>query len=450
MKSIREFFKVKEHKTSVSKEFFAALTTFATMAYILAIQPSAIVGFGASSLTDVNGLVITKEAIMVACALISGITTIAMGFYANLPFALSTGMGNNFLFGAMIQSGAISFSGAMTITLLSGILFVVLTAFGVRDLIVRIIPKNLKIAIGISVGFFLLYLGFSNSGIGSFQNGIGLGDFSKPEVLLALGTIFLIVALETRKVKCGILIGIAVSTIAGIFLNSSHGVPITNILGVTSLPNMNEVFNIAFQFNLAEIISLTSFPLIFVIFCGDFFSTLGTVLGVAKRVDLLDEDGNLPGIEKPFMIDAIGTTLGSCFGCTTVTTFVESATGVEAGARSGLSSVYVGILFLVSIFFAPLFISIPSAATGPALIYIGFLMISALKDLDYNDTTEFFGPFMAIVFCIFAGGISSGICMGVLSHIFIKVVSNKAKEIHVGLYFLAVCLVMYFVSNAIM
>ncbi len=447
-------FKISQRGGSIGLEFVAGLTTFATMSYVLAVQPAAIVGFGADSITDINGVVITKEAVMIMCSLVSGLITLLMGLYANFPFALSTGMGTNFLFGAMIQSQAISFAGAMTITLLTGILFVVLTACGVRDIIVKMIPKNLKIGIGVSIGFFIAYLGFNNSGIGSFVNGISMGNYGSPSVLLALFGLFLIAFLEARKVKGGILIGILAVTIAGLFVTQPNAegvaVPITQLSGIVSVPSFNDVSNIFLQFDPMSLISWAAVPLIFIVFCGDFFSTLGTVLGVAGRVNMLDKDGNLPGIEKPFMVDAIGTTVGAACGCTTITTYVESASGVEAGGRTGLSSTVVGTLFLIATLFSPLFVSIPNAATGPALIYIGFILIQSIKDLDFGEFTEFFGPLVMIAFTAFAGGIAVGISIGILSFVFIKVVTLKFKDVHPGMYILSIPLIFYFIANAIM
>lgn len=446
----KSLFNLKELNGSFSKELIAGLTTFATMAYVLAVQPSAIVGFTSSSFTDINGVVITKEAVMIMCALVSGLITILMGMYANLPFALSAGMGTNFMFGAMIQTNAISFAGAMTITLLTGLLFIVLTAMGVRDLIVKMIPKNLKTGIGVSIGFFIAYLGFSNSGIGSFVSGISMGNYGDVTVLIALFGLFLIAALEAYNVKGGILIGILTTTVVGLFVTVPEtGAQVTNIQAVFSMPNFTDVSNIMFQFDFKSLLSWGAIPLVFIVFCGDFFSTLGTILGVAGQVDMLDDEGNLPEIQKPFMVDAIGTTVGAACGCTTITTYVESASGVQAGGRTGLTSVVVGSLFLISSLFAPLFTSIPNCATGPALIYIGFLMIKGVKSLDVDDFTEFFGPFVMIMFTAFAGGISVGISMGILAHVFIKVVTGKFNDIHVGMYVLSIPLILYFVANAI-
>lgn len=212
---MEKLFKLSQRGTDVKTEVIAGLTTFMTMAYVLAVQPAAICG-GDAAVVDVNGVVISKSAIMISCALVSGLITMLMAFYTNLPFALSTGMGSNFILGAMIQSQAISFGSAMLITLVSGIIFVALTVFGLRDLIVRVIPKNLKIAISASIGFFIAYLGFKNSGIGSFVNGIALGDITAPAVLLSIGGLLLMIVLNALNVKGAILISILAITLIGI------------------------------------------------------------------------------------------------------------------------------------------------------------------------------------------------------------------------------------------
>ena len=226
MEKLEEFFKLKERGTSVKIEVLAGITTFMTMAYVLVVQPGAIIGFGdAVSFTDINGLVITKEAIAVTCAVISALITLLMGFYANLPFALATGMGTNFMFGALLQSNTLSFGAIMAITLISGLIFVVLTIFGVRDLIVKAIPKNIKVAIGSAIGFYIAYLGFKNSGIGTFTNGIGMGNFKEPAVFIALLGLVIIAVLTAYRVNGAILIGIVAVTVMGI------------PLGVTTLPD---------------------------------------------------------------------------------------------------------------------------------------------------------------------------------------------------------------------
>ena len=438
---MEKFFKLSQRGTDLRTEIMAGLTTFMTMAYVLAVQPSAIVGFGSEpTITDVNGVVISKQAILIMCALISGLITLLMGFYSNFPFALSTGMGTNFLLGSMIQSGELSFGGAMSIILISGIIFVILSIFGIRDLIVRMIPRNIKVAISASIGFFIAYLGFSNAGIGSYDGGIGMGDFTQPSVILALLGLLIIAVLTAYKVRGALLYGIVAITLLGI----PFGVTVLPER-VFEVPSFSTVSNICFNFDFKNILTGGSIVLIFVAFFGDFFSTLGTVLGVAGKAKMLDENGNLPGIEKPFLVDAIGTVVGACTGNTTITTFVESSSGVEAGGRTGLTAIVTGLLFLVATFFSPLFVIIPDAATAPALIFVGFLMISGIAEVDFSDFSEAFGPFVMIVFTAFCGSIAAGIAAGILAHVFIKLLTGKFREIHPGMYVLCIPLVMYFI-----
>ncbi len=443
-KSISSFFKLDKLNTNVKTELLAGLTTFMTMAYVLAVQPSAIVGFQESSLVDINGVLITKEAILIMVALVSAFITMLMAIYTNMPFALSTGMGSNFIFGALIQSGQISFGTAMAMTLISGLVFLMLSLLGIRDVIVKMIPKNLKISISSAIGFFIAYLGFKNSGIGSFANGIGLGNFRDPAVLLAIGGLLLIGILTAYDVKGAILVGIITITLIGIPLGVTT-LPET----LFSVPNVSTVKNVVFNLDFSQVLTSQGIILMFVAFFGDFFSTLGTVLGVGAKAGMLNEDGNLPNIDKPFTVDAIGTCVGAMSGCTTITTFVESSAGVEAGGKSGLTSATVAILFVLSAFFAPLFVIIPDAATGPALIFVGFLMIQGFKDIDFSNFTEAFGPFVMIMFTIFTGSIASGLSAGILADIFIKVFTGKYKEVHIGMYILAIPLIFYFLTSGL-
>ena len=417
---MEKFFKLGLRGTDKKTEIIAGLTTFMTMAYVLAVQPAAICG-GEAYITDVNGVVITKSAIMITCALVSGLITLLMAFYTNFPFALSTGMGSNFILGALIQSQALSFGAAMVITLISGIVFVLLTVFGLRDLIVRVIPKNIKIAISASIGFFIAYLGFQNCGIGSFENGIALGNLADPAV------------------KGAILISIIATTLIGIPLG------VTTLNGVAAMPDFGELGNVMFNLDFKGVFTASGLILVFVCFFGDFFSTLGTVLAVANRANILDENGNLPGIERPFLVDAIGTCIGALTGNTTITTFVESTSGVEAGGRTGLTALVAGIMFLLTIFLAPLFVAIPYAATGPALIYVGFLMLKGFTEIDFTDYDESIGPCVMMMFTAFTGNITNGLGAGIIVHVLVKLVRGKAKEIHPIMYLLCALMVLYFI-----
>ena len=418
---MEKLFKLSLRGTDKKTEIIAGLTTFMTMAYVLAVQPAAICG-GEAYITDVNGVVITKSAIMITCALVSGLITLLMAFYTNFPFALSTGMGSNFILGALIQSQALSFGAAMVITLISGIVFVLLTVFGLRDLIVRVIPKNIKIAISASIGFFIAYLGFKNCGIGSFENGIALGNLTDPAVLLAIGGLLLIIVLNALNVKGAILISIIATTLIGIPLG------VTTLNGVAAVPDFGELGNVMFNLDFKGVFTASGLILVFVCFFGDFFSTLGTVLAVANRANMLDENGNLPGIERPFLVDAIGTCIGALTGNTTITTFVESTSGVEAGGRTGLTAMTTGILFLLATIFSPLFLTIPSFATAPALIIVGFYMMGSAVKIDFSEPSEGIPAFLTILAMPTAYSISEGIAIGVISWTIINVVTGKAKE----------------------
>ncbi len=441
MKTVANFFGFKEKQTNFKTELVAGITTFMTMAYVLVVQPGAILGYGAeASIIDVNGVVISKEAIIVSCALISALTTLLMALYADLPFALSTGMGSNFMFGALIQSQLISFGGAMAMTLISGIIFVILTAFGVRNIVVKAIPKNIKVAIGTAIGFYIAYLGFNNSGIGNFQNGISMGDFSNPSVYLAILGLLVIGVLTAFKVRGAILIGIAAITIIGIPFGVTT-LPAT----FAKVPDVSGMSDIVFNLDWKAVTSASAITIIFIAFFGDFFSTLGTILGVSAKADMLDENGEVKDIQKPFMVDAIGTCIGALTGNTTITTFIESSAGVEAGGKTGFTSLITAILFGTMVFLSPLVMMIPNAATGPALIFVGFLMIEGIQDVDFSDFSDVFGPFIMIMFTIFGGAIAGGISAGILAHVFIKVFTGRFKEVHPILYILAIPLILYFV-----
>ncbi|WP_192988285.1 NCS2 family permease [Carnobacterium mobile] len=442
---LEKLFKLKENRTNIKTEIVAGITTFMTMAYVLVVQPGAIVGFGPEQvLTDINGVVISKSALLVMTALISGLVTLLMAFYANLPFALSTGMGTNFMLGALLQNGDLSFGNIMMIVLISGIIFVLLSVLGIRDFIVRAIPANIKTSISVAIGFFIAYLGFKNAGIGNFQEGISMGDFTQPPVFLAIFGLILIAILTVYHVPGALLIGIIVITILGIPLGVTQ-MPSS----LFAVPDLDSIQNISFTFDFKNLLNASTMVLIFITFCGDFFSTLGTVLGVAQKANLLDESGNYPEIQRPFIVDAIGTCVGALTGCTTVTTFVESSAGVEAGGRTGLSSFTSAIMFFLAILAAPLFLMIPDAATGPALIFVGYSMISSIGNIDFTNFIQAFGPFIMIVFTIFTGSIATGISAGILADITVKTVAptTEGEKVHPAMYALGIPLVLYFTLN---
>ena len=443
-----DFFKLKDHGTTVRREVLAGITTFMTMAYVLAVQPSAICGFGPDPyITDINGVVISKSALLVMCALVSGIITLFMGLYANLPLALSTAMGSNFILGGLVNSGTVSFGWAMALLLCSGILFILVTVLGVRKMVVDLLPKNLKIAIPTAVGFFIAYLGFKNTGLAAFSDsGLALGDFTQPAVLLALITLAVMGVLTAYKVRGAILIGIIVGTIISIPMGVST-LPTT----LVSLPDMSEIGNLVLCYDFKSVLADIPGALvwIFILFTSDFFATFGALIAVGAQTNMLDENGNFPQIEKPFLVDAVGTVVGSGTGCTTISTFIESTIGVEAGGRTGLTAIVSGGLFLVCIFLSPLFLMIPTAVTGVALIFVGFSMLSGFTKLDFSDFKSCFGPFVMILFGTFTGDIAAAICLGVLTDVLIKVLTGDAKKVHPVLYVLCIPLVLFFGTMAV-
>lgn len=439
----KDFFRLEERGATVKREILAGITTFMAMAYVLAVQPAAICGFGPEPyITDINGVVISRSALLVMCALVSGVITLFMGLYANLPLALSTAMGSNFILGGLVSSGTASFGWAMALLLCSGTLFILITVLGVRKMIVDLLPKNLKIAIPTAVGFFIAYLGFSNTGLAVFDGGLSLGDFKQPSVLLALLTMVIMGVLTAYRVRGAVLIGILAGTILGIPM----GV-VTLPSAVVSLPDVSEIGNLVLCYDFKSLLANIPSALvwIFILFTSDFFATFGALIAVGAQTKMLDEEGNFPQIEKPFLVDAVGTVVGSATGCTTISTFIESTIGVEAGGRTGLTAIVSGLLFLVCIFFSPLFLMIPTSVTGVALIFVGFSMLSGFTKLDFSDFKSCFGPFVMIMFGTFTGDIAAAICLGVLADVLIQVFTGSAKKVHPVLYILCIPMVLYFI-----
>lgn len=426
---LENLFKLKEHNTDVRTEITAGITTFMTMAYILVVQP---MFMGAAGM-DVG-------AVTVVTGLLAAVFSIFMGLYTNLPFALAPAMGSNAFFAyTLVAGGIVTWEIGLGMVFISGVAFIVLTLLGLREVIVNLIPKNIKYAIGVAVGFYIVLLGFKNGGLMSITEGkIALGDVKSASVLLTIIGLLTVVALTARKVKGSILIAIIVTTIVGI------------PMGITQVPESfitmpPSIEPIAFKLDILGALKWSFFPLMFTFFVGDFFSTLGTLLGVSAKAGLLDEDGNLPNINKPFLVDAIATIVGSIFGSTVVTTYIESASGVEEGGRTGLTAVSAGICFALTIFITPIAGMIPNEATAPALIIIGLLMISGMKQIEFDEFTEAFPAFATIVFTAFTSSISNGISIGILSYVATKLLSGKYQDLNWGVYLLSVPLIMYFI-----
>jgi len=437
------FFHLSERKTDFKTELLAGLTIFITMTYVLVTQPGAFVGFGpASSVTDATGLIITKEAILLVTALISGIASIVMGLYANLPFVLSTGMGMNFVLGGMIQAGKMSFATAMTVYLIGGIIFVLLSIFGIRDIIVKSIPKNIKLGMCVIVGILLAWLGMKDAGIitGNPAGGFNFGNLSEKATLLGLFTFLLMAFLHARKIKGGVLISMIFATIIGIPLGVT-----TLPQHIVALPSFKTISSVSFKFDFSSALNISMFPLILISFSTDFFASLAAFLGLGSKAGMLDEEGNLPNIKRPFLVDSSFTVIGAMFGCSTITTFAESATGIEEGGRTGLTAIIFGICFILSMLFAPLFLMIPAAATGPALMFVGFGLIQQIRMLDFEDFSESFGAIVMILLQAFTQSMPVAISAGIITHIFAKLICGKHKDLNIGIYILGIILVFYFI-----
>ena len=433
---MEKFFKLKERGTDVKTEIMAGITTFMTMAYILAVNPGILsasgMGFGR---------------VFAATAITSAIATLVMGLLANLPFALSAGMGLNAFFAYTVCLGmGYSWQWALTAIFCEGIIFLILTFFNIREAIVNSIPHSLKKAIAAGIGLFIAFIGLQNAGI--IVGGATLvelsGSWFKGSAGVAMIGLVITSLLLIKKVKGALLIGIVITTIIGIPFG------VTQYAGGSYLPSAPYFFEFAFK----DIFSSgkTIFDFIVVMFTFlfiDMFDTVGTLIGCAGKSGLIAEDGSIQNCKEALFADAIGTTVGAIFGTSTVTTFVESASGVSEGGRTGLTAVTVSVLFLLSLFLEPLFGSIPSAATAPALIIVGVMMISPVLDIDFSDYTEAIPAFLTILFMVCAYSISDGIMFGMLFYVLVKIFSGKIKEIGVTTWVIAAMFIAKIIFKAI-
>lgn len=433
---MEKFFKLSERNTTVSKEIIGGITTFLAMAYILAVNPGILSGAG-----------MNWGAVFTATALSAAIATLVMAFCANLPVALAPGLGLNAFFTYTVVLGmGCSFQLALTAVLLEGVLFIILSLCGVREAIIKSIPEGLKKAVAVGIGLFIAIIGLANAGIVSTETGtlIGFVNFTMANkaALVAVIGLILTIVLYTLKVPGAILIGIIITTIIGI------------PFGVTTIPENFKPFSTPtaphfFAFDFKGIVCTPAgkfsfavlgqfFVIFFTFLFTDLFDTIGTLLGVAEQGNLKDENGEVANVKGALMADAVGTVVGACLGTSTVTSFVESSSGVAAGARTGLASVTTAVLFLVSLFLSPLFFLIPSAATAPALIFVGYLMMKSVVDIKFDDPTEGIPAFITIMTMPFSYSIAKGIQWGIISYVIAKCAGKKYKEIPVVTWILAV------------
>jgi AGZA family xanthine/uracil permease-like MFS transporter len=410
---MEKFFKLKERKTDVKTEVLAGITTFLTMAYILAVNPGI--------LSD-TGMDFSK--VFAATAIASAIATLVMALLANLPFALAPGMGlNAFMAYTVVLGMGHSWQFALTAVFVEGIIFLILTAVNIREAIVNSIPANVKRAIGVGIGLFIAFIGMQNAGIiigGPTLVGLNPGWFTGSAGVAMIGLIITGILLAF-KVKGALLIGIIATTIIGIPFG------ITKYAGGSYLPPAPYFF----PFEFSNILSIDFVVIVFTFLFVDIFDTVGTLIGCATKADMIQEDGSIPNCKEALFADAVGTTVGAVLGTSTVTTFVESSSGVVEGGRTGLTALTVAILFALSLFLAPLFGSIPSAATSPALIIVGVMMMTPVKDIEWDDMTEAIPSFLTIIFMVVAYSIADGIMFGILSFVLLKLFTKKSKDVSV-------------------
>ncbi|ADC66229.1 Xanthine/uracil/vitamin C permease [Ferroglobus placidus DSM 10642] len=433
MSFFEEYFEFRKYNTDVRTEVLAGLTTFMTMAYIIFVNPAI--------LSDAIG----KEAIpslVTATALSAGVATIIMGLYAKKPFALAPGMGLNAYFAYSVVLGmGYPWQVALAAVFVEGIIFIILSVTKFRTLVIDAIPVSQKYAIGAGIGLFLTLIGMKNAGIvvGSEATLVTLGveNFAKPEFWVAMLGLVIAAGLMVRRIPGALLIAIIVATIVAVAVGVAP--PPKSLF---ALPTLEHTL---FKMDLAGLINFGAFGIVFAFFMVDFFDTLGTVAGLSAKAGFMREDGSIPDSEKILLTDAIGTTFGAVLGTSTVTTYIESAAGIEEGGRTGLTALVVGILFLIiGLFVSPIAAIIPAAATAPALILVGFLMLTVVRDIDFDDLTEALPAFIALVTIPYTFSIAHGIGAGFISYAVLKLIAGRGREVHWLLYILAIVFAIYF------
>ncbi|KXG73794.1 NCS2 family permease [Thermotalea metallivorans] len=425
--ALDSLFKLGEHKTNVKTEMIAGITTFMTMAYILIVNPDILSATG-----------MDKGAVFTATALSAAIATFCMAFLANLPFALAPGMGLNAFFAFSVVLGmGYSWQFALTAVLIEGIIFIILTLLNIREAIINGMPMVIKNAVSVGIGLFIAFIGFQNAGIIVNNDAVlvGLGNVKDPGVLLALAGIVITGILLIRNVKGALLIGMIATTIIGVFIGKA-ALPTTL---VSAPPTLKPIFA---QFEFKQIFTFDMLLVVFTFLFVDLFDTIGTLIGVSTKANMLDKDGKIPKAKQALLADAIGTTAGALLGTSTVTTYVESASGVAEGGRTGLTALTTGVLFLASTVFAPVFTAVPAQATAPVLILVGLFMMSPILKVNFDDFTDAIPAFLTIIMMPLTYSIAEGLVFGVISYVLLKSFTGKAKEVHPMLYIIAILFVL--------
>lgn len=417
-----------ENKSEYKREFLAGTTSFLAMAYIIAVNPSILSAAG-----------MPAGAIVTATCISAVIGCLIMGFYAKLPFGLAPGMGLNafFTFSVVIGMG-ISWEVALTAVFVEGIIFILLSLFKAREAVVDAIPINLKYAVTAGIGLFIAFIGFNGAGvvIGNPDTMVAMGQVG-PKMLIAMVGLCIIVILEKKKVKGSMLVGIVVSTLLawGYALINTEAAASMGIYLPNGIFKFESIAPIAGKVNFSYLTSpqhvFNFITIVFTFLFVDFFDTVGTLIGVASRANMLDKKGRVPNAGKALMTDAIATTAGALLGTSTVTVYVESATGVEEGGRTGLTAITIGALFFVAMFFSPIFVAVPACATAPALIYVGYLMLTSVLKIDFSDITDAVPAFLIIALMPLTYSIGDGLTIGVLAYVILNILHNiftKNKE----------------------
>lgn len=425
---LEKLFGFDKNVTRVRTEVLAGITTFLTMAYILAVNPNILSATG-----------MDKGALFTTTVIASAFATLLMAFYAKLPFGLAPGMGLNAFFAYTVcLTMGYTWQFALTAVLIEGLIFILLTVTNLREKIVDAIPVTLKNAIGAGIGLFISFIGLQNAGIivNNDATLISMGNITSGTALLGMIGLVVTSLLLVKGVRGALLFGILITTLIGIPMG------ITKFDGIFSTPPSIEP--IFWQFEWHNIFTKEMIVVVFTFLFVDMFDTIGTLVGVTTKAGMMDKNGKIPHLKQAFMVDAIGTTAGAMLGTSTITTFVESASGVGEGGRSGLTSFVTAVCFLLSLFFAPFFLSVPGAATAPVLILVGLMMMSSVLKVNFADYSEAIPAFICIIFMPLAYSISDGIVLGMISYVLINLLTGKYNKLTIGMYILAAIFVLKF------
>ncbi len=425
---LEKLFGFDRNVTRVRTEILAGITTFLTMAYILAVNPNILSATG-----------MDKGALFTTTVVASAFATLLMAFYAKLPFGLAPGMGLNAFFAYTVcLTMGYTWQFALTAVLIEGIIFILLTVTNLREKIVDAIPVTLKNAIGAGIGLFISFIGLQNAGIivNNDATLISMGNITSGPALLGMIGLVITSILLVKGVRGALLFGILITTLIGIPMG------ITKFDGIISTPPSIEP--IFWQFEWHNIFTKEMIVVVFTFLFVDMFDTIGTLVGVTTKAGMMDKNGKIPHLKQAFMVDAIGTTAGAMLGTSTITTFVESASGVGEGGRSGLTAFVTAVCFLLSLFLAPFFLSVPGAATAPVLILVGLMMMSSVLKVNFADYSEAIPAFICIIFMPLAYSISDGIVLGMISYVLINLLTGKYKKLTIGMYILAAIFVLKF------